>query len=197
MAHIYVLTAPAHRWSHWGDYGDILVHGMTNHLPRQAGELQLERVAPYIPPISFPGVSDVVLTDTTKTKLAALLPELTFKPVRKTRIVRLYWTEWDATANDPSVYPESGEPEDYILAQPHDEVLARELGLLWELTAEIDPEIQAPGGLLNVARHRGQHLVRANASGGYNFVSAELRTALMELVPSEITTRHAKKRIDA
>ena len=175
----------------------MLVHGMTNHLPRQAGELQLERVAPYIPPISFPGVSDVVLTDTTKNKLAVLLPELTFKPVRKTRIVRLNWTEWDATASDPSVYPESGEPEDYILAQPHDEVLARELGPLWELAAEIDPEIQANGGLVNVAKYRGQHLVRANASGGYNFVSADLRAALMKLVPGDIAIRRAEERVDA
>jgi len=33
----------------WGDYGDILQHGMTAHLPRVDGKLALERTGSYIP----------------------------------------------------------------------------------------------------------------------------------------------------
>src|SRR5438105_2367736 len=46
----------------WGDYGSILTHGMTAHLERRGSQLQLERTGPFIPPISFPGINDIVVT---------------------------------------------------------------------------------------------------------------------------------------
>src|SRR5262249_14925382 len=50
----------------WGDYGDILFHGMTAHLDRHDEMLQLERTGPYMPPITFPGIGDIVVTDAFK-----------------------------------------------------------------------------------------------------------------------------------
>jgi hypothetical protein len=56
--------------SPWGDYGDILRHGMTSHLgPASDGLAQLERTGPFVPLISFPGF-DIVVTDGFRTKLA-------------------------------------------------------------------------------------------------------------------------------
>ena len=46
----------------WGDYGEMLQHGMTAHLHRREGMLSLERTGPYIPPITFPGLGDIILT---------------------------------------------------------------------------------------------------------------------------------------
>jgi hypothetical protein len=142
--------------------------------------------------VSFPGISDIVLTDVAKNKLSALIPQLVFRPVRKTRIVRLDWLEWNASAPEPPFYPESGEPEDYVLAHESDEVLAAEVGAMWELVPEIDAEIQAQGGRVALSKYRGQHLVRANAMGGYNFASSALRTALLAVAPTEVSTEPAR-----
>ena len=54
--------APRAARAPWGDYGLILIHGMSCHLPRENGLIQLERTGPFIPPMTIPGTGDVVLT---------------------------------------------------------------------------------------------------------------------------------------
>src|SRR5262249_59136768 len=72
----------------WGDYGSILVSGMSAHLPRKDGLIQLERTAPFVPPISFPGIGDVVVTNAFRAELeASELTGFTFIPIVKARIV--------------------------------------------------------------------------------------------------------------
>jgi len=120
--------------SPWGDYGRILVHGMTRHRERVEGRLQLERVGPEIAPITLPGLSDVIVTDAARASLdAAALPGLTFRPVDLVRVPRLEWSTWDRAAARPPVLPASGEPEDFVLAAPHEEAAADALGRLWEV----------------------------------------------------------------
>lgn len=53
----------------WGDYGSMLLSGMTSHLPRKNGLLQLERTGPFVPPITLSGVDEIVVTDTFKRQL--------------------------------------------------------------------------------------------------------------------------------
>lgn len=55
----------------WGDYGRLLRNGMSAHLPRQEGMIQLERTGPFIPPISFAGVGDIIVTDEIRVRLEA------------------------------------------------------------------------------------------------------------------------------
>jgi hypothetical protein len=118
----------------WGDYGDILQHGMTSHLERTGGLLSLERTGPYIPPITFPGIDDIVVNAAARRLLESSgLTGFDFRPVHKALIVNLNWEDWDITADDPPEYPKSGEPEDYILERPHDAVIARQMGDVWEL----------------------------------------------------------------
>src|SRR5688500_10646007 len=119
----------------WGDYGGILMHGMTSHLPRTSeGLLQLERTAPYVPPITFPGIGDIVVTGEFRQRLVSSgLTGLGFMPVQKTRIVRLEWEHWNRKAEEPKHYPHTGEPEDYILGRRHDPKLAEAIGELWEV----------------------------------------------------------------
>jgi len=118
----------------WGDYGSILVHGMSAHLKRGDGRIQLERTGPFVPPVTLPGISDIVVTAAARAELERWgIDGLTFLPVDKTRIVRLDWISWDRTAPKPAEYPGSGDPEDYILGRPHDESCSRELGDLFEL----------------------------------------------------------------
>ena len=194
---VYVLDRPKHRWALWGDYGNILLHGMTRHLPRCDGELQLERTGPFIPAISFPGIADIVLTDRIRIGLSERLPVLTFKPIRKTRIVRLNWETWPDELAAPPILPESGEPEDYILGAANDLAVAAALGDLWELVPIVNPKIQANGGKFALSEYRGEHLIRASASAGYNFISADLASHLRALAPQDINLREAISDFDA
>jgi hypothetical protein len=120
--------------SPWGDYGDILRHGMSSHLSRSPeGLIQLERTAPFIPPISFPGF-EIVVTDEFRARLtASALTGCEFEAVHKARIVKLPWHTWDLQAEEPAEFPESGEPEDYLLEREHSATLAAALGPLWRL----------------------------------------------------------------
>ena|SRR5579863_4136710 len=49
--------------------------------------------------------------------------------------VELRWENWDLQAEEPAEFPESGEPEDYILARPHEPTIANLLGDIFELAS--------------------------------------------------------------
>ena len=164
--------------SAWGDYGDILRAGMTAHLGRLDGLLQLERVGPFVPPISFPGISDIVVTDNFRKSLEnSGLTGFTFQPVIKRRIVFLEWEKWNRPAEEPVEYPSTGEPEDYILERPHSPELAQQIGDLWEVClseyAGVN-EVQAdwfrlPGSLHNFVSERAQVWLKATVSEWVRF----------------------------
>ncbi len=126
---VYLLRDPE---MPWGDYGQILASGMTSQ-SRRDGLYQLERTGPFVPPISMP-LGAIIVTDEFRLLLEkTTLTGFTFQPVIKSRIVRLDWQDWDRTAEDPEEYPATGEPEDYILEQPHLPDMAKAIGNLWEL----------------------------------------------------------------
>ncbi|MGD0939780.1 MAG: hypothetical protein ABR905_08700 [Terracidiphilus sp.] len=127
----------------WGDYGDILQHGMSSHQPRRNGSISLERTGPYIPPVTFPG--PIVLTTEARQLLESSgLSGLSFLPVVKAHIVELHWEEWDLNLDWPPKLPDSGEPEDYILAEPHNPGASDALGELWEITVPKTGKIISP-----------------------------------------------------
>src|SRR5580698_2746779 len=119
----------------WGDYGDILQHGMTAHSRRVGSSLALERTGPYIPPITLPGAGDIILTSEARRLLESSgLSGFDFQPVEKVLIVEVRWETWDLNDEDPPEYPNSGEPEDYILGKQHSPAAAEALGDLWEIS---------------------------------------------------------------
>lgn len=74
----------------WGDYGDMLTHGMAGRAGD--GVLELERTGPFIPPISQPGMPGIVVTDEFRIRVEeSSLTGIAFQPVRKTRIVNVPW----------------------------------------------------------------------------------------------------------
>lgn len=130
----------------WGDYGDILQQGMAAHAPRENGRLALERTGPYIPPITFPGIGGMmVLTSRARSDLdSSGLTGFTFQPVVKKLIVELRWEQWGLDADVPAEYPETGEPEDYILSKSHSPEAAAALGDLWEVVVSRTAKVTKP-----------------------------------------------------
>ncbi|MBC7861796.1 MAG: hypothetical protein IAF38_02405 [Bacteroidia bacterium] len=127
----------------WADYGDILLSGMTGHLERQNNLLQLERTGPFIPPVIISGIGDIIITNEIKKKISLSdisdisdISGIEFKPVIKKHIVDLDWTIWNFNSDEPDFYPDSGEPEDYILEKPHSSEIAEKLGDVWELVVK-------------------------------------------------------------
>jgi hypothetical protein len=157
----------------WGDYGSILIKGMSRHLPRKDNLIQLERTGPFIPPITLPGIGNIVVTLDLKNELESSdFSQLTFAPVLKARIVEYHWEQWDLTSERPAEYPESGAPEDYILARPHSPSIAEQFGELWEVILPEDAEVEAiqiGRGVweyrVNESTWRGLHLFRAKGKG--------------------------------
>lgn len=129
----------------WGDYGHILQHGMSSHSSRADGLLQLERTGPYVPPITLPGIGNVILTTPARQLLESSgLTGFSFRPVKKALTVELHWETWDWSAEEPEEFPESGEPEDYILGQPHSPSASAAIGDLWEVVVPPTATIISP-----------------------------------------------------
>src|SRR5262245_12479002 len=187
----YILRKPE---APWGDYGDILVHGMSLHLPRLEGRIQLERTGLFVPPITFPG-GDIVVRDQVRNSLEAqAFKGMTFRPVVMARIVRLDWHLWDKTADEPEAYPSTGEPEDYILRRRHSTELSQAIGRLWEVVPTGVPDLQFDGGYLALEKHPGSDLC-ANASfPGYLYVSLRLRDWLADNLGDWVRFEQAKVR---
>jgi hypothetical protein len=159
----------------WGDYGDILQHGMASDLDRLDGLLSLERAGPFLPPITFPGSQEIVLSDSGRAVFEqSNLTGFTFQAVHKSRIVDLAWHEWDLTSDEPAAYPESGEPEDYILQRDPSSAAADELGKVWELVVPITARVGRPRRIVQSSRElyietatwNGADVFRGDGYGG-------------------------------
>lgn len=124
----------------WGEYSAVLFHGIASLYQRGfSGELLLERMGPFIPPVTMPSGVAVIVTDALKQELdASDLTGLSFAPVIKKLIVRSRWHTWDLAAPEPKRYPRGSKPENYILTRPHAADAAEEMGDLWELRPDDD-----------------------------------------------------------
>jgi hypothetical protein len=141
MMPYYVLESGA---APWGDYGNILWAGFTEegHGP---GEILVTRTGPFVPPITVP-FGRVLVTDEFRQKLSAEgFSGLSFEPVEDRKVVPIAWEQWNADAQDPLFYPETGEPEDYLLGATHDEELAATMPRLWAWSVQPTPNLQVQG----------------------------------------------------
>jgi hypothetical protein len=155
------------------------------------GRLVLRRTGPFVPPITFPGLSDIVVTDPCRRSLeSAPLGLVGFKPVHLERVVRLDWQAWDQEAAEPKLYPAGGEPEAYILGRKHDPEVAQSIGTLWELDMPEIPGLQLENLRVNGALYGGEPVVRARR-GGCVYVSAQARDWLAEHLAEWVSFRDA------
>lgn len=125
----------------WGDYGYMLVNGMTSY-HKPGTPLPLERTGPFVPPISFPWQNVIVTTEMKGTMINAGFMGIVFGEVFKKRIVKLDWHKWDIKAKEPVRYPAGGEPENYILGRKHSDELSKQIGELWEVVGSVVEEYE-------------------------------------------------------
>jgi len=164
----------------WGDYGDMLFHGMATR--SKSGELELERTGPFIPPISQPGRFVVVTAEFLGRLRESGLKGIEVGPVHKKRIPMIDWREWEPFGPKEMKYPAGNEPENYILRRKHSPEAAEALGELFELRFRKG---------IQVSRDGGYHLVASSWDGAdfvtetgehpiYNYVSQQARDWLLQ-----------------
>jgi hypothetical protein len=181
----------------WGDYGGMLAHGMGRR--NREGQFEIERVGPFVPPISLPFLA-IIVTDAFKKELETSgLRGLSFKPVVKMHIVHMDWDKWDWNALDPSEYPSDGEPENYILEKPHSPEVAEKIGPIWELlleeVADTERVLASPGVpqqiLLRLDRWDGRDFFMAKGVG-FHYVTDRakgwLETRVSQWVSFKLST---------
>jgi hypothetical protein len=193
MTQFYTLDG---RDSPWGDYSDILISGMSAHEERKDGLIQLERTGPYVPPISFPGIEDIVVTAAFKKLLESSgLAGMRFQPVIKKHIVRLDWHLWDKSKDEPPEYPEEGEPEGYILDRPHCLELSEQMGDLWEVVlaeaAKVHQERRPTRTFLVAASLGDRDLFRAE-DVGFNYATEKARAWLEQHAAEHVSFKEVQ-----
>jgi hypothetical protein len=116
----------------WGDYGDVLWNGDTEEAQgHHQSSILVSRTGPFVPPISLP-FGRVLVTDDLREKLSIEgFSGLSFEPVGFRKVVHIPWEQWDPNHPEPAFYPDTGEPEDYLLRGVHDEQLAATMPRLW------------------------------------------------------------------
>ncbi|MEM7478960.1 MAG: hypothetical protein AAF483_28590 [Planctomycetota bacterium] len=195
----------------WGDYGRVLIAGIglrqgidshTRLFDREA-PIELERTGPFAPSIMLVGQASIVVTDECKQQINDDCPGLVFKPVVKKLIVMSDWEDWEWDRDEPEEYPKEGEPENYVMSQPHSQEAAAEIGRLWELCIDkgawLDTDVQRAPWDYDLRIHldswNGQHLFWAEkgdtslgqwiivTEDGKNFLDAYDQHSLLKFVP--------------
>jgi hypothetical protein len=162
----YKLTTAGH---HWGDYFDMLVHGMAR---RVGARLALSRTGPFTPPMWLPFGGLLVRGDLRREMSSSGLVGISFRLARKALIVKSDWHRWDRSATQPRRYPPGGGPESYVLDQPHSQGAAVSMGPVYEVCLRVSAEVfRAPRGphatriKLVESSWRGDDLFMASGAG--------------------------------
>jgi hypothetical protein len=142
----------------WGDYGDILVNGLAETKP---DAVEVSRAGPFVPPLTRP-FAHVIVTDSLRRELESSgLTGIGFAEVRYAKVVRIDWHTWRRDAAEPEFYPETGEPEDYVLEGGHDPALPEQMPRLWKLNVPSTPALQFKNSwTFHADRHPGTDIAR-------------------------------------
>lgn len=140
----------------WGDYGDILWSGFTEERQEQGQKvILLSGTGPFVLPITLPFGRALVTDEFRQMLIAQRFSRLSFEPVGYGKVVHVAWEQWDLNAPEPPFYPETGEPEDYLLDGAHDEQLAATMPALWAWS------VPRPDCKSKVATTSGENFIQA------------------------------------
>lgn len=129
----------------WGDYGRLLIAGMTGYLDRSNGRLQLLRTGPFVPPLCISGMADLIATPAMCDRLQSAAGVRGFTPIEKVKVVRLDWHTWNLTQENP---PAAlwGEPERPLIDGTDDQELRQAIGDMFEVLLDEDGDIEHRSG---------------------------------------------------
>jgi len=146
----------------WGDYGNILWNGWTEETQEcGTSKILVSRTGPFVPPITLP-FGRVLVTSEFRKKLATEgFSGLSFVPTEYKKVVHIAWEQWDANAQEPAFYPDTNEPEGYLLEGAHDERLATTMPTLWAWNVASTIGLQVQGSnAFRGERHPGTDVAR-------------------------------------
>lgn len=106
--------------------------------------LEVTRVGPFVPPISFP-FGEMLVTEALKADITAAFPDIAFRPTAYGKVTKIEWRSWDLTAEEPAKYPADGEPENYVERGKHNPDIAADMPALWAIDVQPRPELQMEG----------------------------------------------------
>jgi hypothetical protein len=129
----------------WGDYGDILIHGMASRAA--TGVLELERTGPFVPPISQPRGFAVATAAFLDHLRKSGLKGFESGPIQLTKVPKVDWLEWEPYGTKEMKYPAGGEPENYILRRKHSPEAAVAIGELFEIRFKRGIEVSRDGAI--------------------------------------------------
>lgn len=96
----------------WGEHGRFLVGYRTPRYHLATSPLNMERIGPFVPPISESG--RMVVSDTLKQAIERDRPfPMRFRETYYEFVKRLDWHTWDFEAAMPQWMPSTGDPDDY------------------------------------------------------------------------------------
>ena len=183
----------------WGDYGTILCNG---RLRTEGGEQRLDRTAPFVPPISFPPFSDgvVIVTSEARQKLEAsgLSGVGEFRPVLLGKVVLVDWQKWDRSHPlDGEFLPSNGEPEEYILENPHDAEAAARIGPIWTWHPSRIGKVLRENGVMRLESIMGKHDVFRLCDAGWKdiIVSENGRRCVGDILGDWVTFERLKEEV--
>lgn len=140
----------------WGDYGTTLISGYAERRA-DGGPLYLNRAGPFLPPISFPWITDrggwgVIVSPDLRRRFESLgLGDVSFRDAVKDAIVPVAWETWDHSARLPPTLPPDGEPEGYVMGKRNRRSTAAKMPQPAELLAPVGVvkmhRAKRPGGL--------------------------------------------------
>jgi hypothetical protein len=182
----------------WGDYGQILANG----IPQTENDVfqRLDRVGPFVPPISFPSFGNVVVTNETRRRLESygLSGVGEFRPVSLGKVVLIDWHKWDKSRRlEPHQIPFNGEPEEYILHNPHDAATAAKLELLWSWHPLQIGTVLRENGVLRLKGIIGTHDVFRLIDNGWKtiFVNEKGRQCIEDICGDWVTFQQVKEEV--
>ena len=170
----------------WG-CADV-VHGITTHLSRVSGRLQLERAGPAIPEFSCPVRSSLLVTAEGRAAMqAGPFKDILFRKVDYANVVDIDWDTWETGEDIPDEFMNIYLPEFIMNGGNHCPELAEIMPKVWEVYTEktlsvFFPPTPVKGKFLGYSptSYEGDSLVQAVLGKSLSF----RRTIVTEAVKS-------------
>ncbi len=167
----------------WGDYGRYLLGGEAANKPDAPRfPVQLMRVGPFVPRLSFPWGYCVFHADFADELSRDGFKGIGWGNVVYEKVTNVPFHTWDWSAEVPPVYPAGGEVENYVRRRKHNDAIAKAMPRLKALdVAQFEHD---PSSVYWRHGERDPGIDAFQVNGGWTtYVSERLMLWLVDRVP--------------